>query len=450
MPVTVAVPEKRRLIRLKMMKRLTGCVLLAIITWSVCAQETKQEFKNIEVAHMASTDVRSIPSVVINAKDPRQVLVNSSTGKLYASHDQAVTWESTSTLEHASWISLHTDHKGSIHAVYVLTGSNTRRIAVSQSKDNGKTWSSPVLVSPSGGEQIEPSATFDVKGTLYVVWTELLNDSDGKCKSAILMSTSSNGTKWSKPLRMSLIDGGCESDKSLAMAGVPAVNPDGKMFVSWYNDGKIFLDRSFSSNLWLENDINIQPLTPGWKQQVPGYDYVSAAPMLLMDQSKGTYRGCLYLSWSDQRSGDDDTDVWFTRSNNHGDNWSNPTQLGSAVAKTHQYGVRMAVDQVTGYVYLLYFERADYDNDLSDVMLAYSTESGGSFKTVKLNAQPVATADPAGAGIYLDIAAFNGLIVPVWMQAKGDGFSVMAAPVREDELIKPKEQPKQAKKKKQT
>ena len=82
-------------------------------------------------------------------------------------------------------------------------------------------------------------------------------------------------------------------------------------------------------------------------------------------------------------------------------------------------------------------------------MLAYSSESGGTFKTEKISETPFVPDDKSGAGVYLDIAAYGGIIVPVWTQSRDGKNSLWTTTIRQDELIKPVEQPKGKKKSKQ-
>ena len=407
------------------------------------------QHKNVEIAVLAEGGKRSIPTVAISRKDANVIVVKGPGDTFYLSNDGGATWQPNAVggMEQAEWMTLTSDSKGNLYAVYAAPVDNHYRVMISQSKDNGKVWSSGTPVSPSGGEQKYPGASFDLKGNLHVTWTESMTNADGKCESVIMMSSTSNGSKWSKPMRVSQIGGGCEENNEYATGGIPAVAPDGKSFVGWCNNGKIMLDRSFSSNFWLENDITVQDITPGWKLNVPGYKYVASPPQLLVDQTKGTYHGCIYMTWSDQRDGEGNTNVWFTRSNNYGDNWASPTRLAAGEPSSEQYGSRMAIDQSTGYIYVLFFDRGAHDDDQTDVVLAYSSESGGSFKTVTISEAPFIADDNSGAGVYLDIAAYGGVIVPVWTKTQDNKTTLVSTTIRQDELIKPAGQPKAKKKK---
>lgn len=407
------------------------------------------QHKNVAIGEFTAGAKQSIPAVVVSRKDPKFVVVKGAGSTFHLSNDFGATWEAVSVpgMEEAEWMSLLSDTKGTLYATYATTIDQHKRVVLAGSKDNGRTWTTPVPVAPTGGEQAYPSASLDVKGNFYVTWTERLTGADGKCESVIMLSVTSNGSKWSKPLRISLAGGDCDDEEKVATGGIPAVGPDGKMFVSWCNADKVYLDRSFGSGFWLENDIQVQTLTPGWMMAVDGYARMTSPPQLLVDQTKGTYHGCLYLAWADQKSGDGDTDVWFSRSNNYGDNWSTPNKLGTETALTDQYGARMTVDQTTGYIYVLFYDRGAHADDQTDVVLAYSSESGGSFKTVTISETPFVPDDQSGAGIYLDVAASNGVIVPVWTRTQDGKTGLWTTTIRQDELVKAGDQPKAKKKK---
>ncbi|MEJ1237680.1 sialidase family protein [Chryseolinea sp. T2] len=422
--------------------QLAWCLSLVILT-------ANAQHKNVEIGVLSDTEKRSIPAAAISRRDAKFLVVKGAGSTFYLSSDGGLTWQTSTAegMQRAEWLTMHSDSKGNLFAVYATPVDNHFRIMVSESKDNGKVWSSGVTVSPVAADQKYPGASFDTKGNLLVTWTENVTNSEGKCESAIMMSTSSNGSKWSKPMRVSQLGGVCDENNEYATGGIPAVAPDGKSFVSWSNNGKIFLDRSFSSNFWLENDIVVHDITPGWKLSVPGYSYVAAPPQLVVDQTKGTYHGCIYITWSDQKDGEGDTNVLFTRSNNYGDNWASPSKLSSGETKGEQYGSRMAIDQSTGYIYVLFFDRSAHEDDQTDVVLAYSNESGGSFKTITVSETPFVPDDKSGAGVYLDIAVNGGVIVPVWTRTHDGHTSLWTTTIRQDELIKAVEQSKSKKKK---
>jgi hypothetical protein len=166
----------------------------------------------------------------------------------------------------------------------------------------------------------------------------------------------------------------------------------------------------------------------------------------MVDQSNGYYRGCLYLVWADQRNGPSDTDVWFMRSNTYGDNWSTPLKIGKDSTNRHQYLPWMTVDQKTGYIYIVYYDRSQYDDNQTDVYLAYSSDSGASFKSERISETPFTPVDTSFFGDYTNISAHDGVIVPVWARMDNGVTSVWTAIIRQDDLIPPKDQGKGKKK----
>jgi hypothetical protein len=320
------------------------------------------------------------------------------------------------------------------------------------SRDGGKTWEegSSVGYNPPK-DQHKPWATVDFKGNVVVTWTQFdkYGSKDPTCESTILISTSANGKKWSKPVRISQTPGDCIDAGNTVDGSVPAVGPDGKMFVTWASKDKIFLDRSFDGGgMWLENDIKVIDQPGGWNFKIPGHDRYNGMPVLMVDQSKGTYRGCLYMVWADQRSGANDTDVWFMRSNNYGDSWSSPEKMGTDSLNTHQYLPRMVVDNVTGYIYTVYLSRSSHDDTQTDVYLSYSIDSGGSFKSVKISESPFTPVDVGSFGNYnTNIAAHNGVITPVWARMDDGKTSIWTTVIKQSDLVPVLESGKGKKKK---
>ncbi|MEZ5146518.1 MAG: sialidase family protein [Bacteroidales bacterium] len=50
-------------------------------------------------------------------------------------------------------------------------------------------------------------------------------------------------------------------------------------------------------------------------------------PITVCDLSGGPNNGTIYINWSDQSNGEDDTDVWVVKSTDGGDTWSEPMRV---------------------------------------------------------------------------------------------------------------------------
>ena len=434
------------------------CLILFLFT----SLNSYGQFKNIKLDEATSTNSVCEPAITINRKNPNNIIAASITDNIYVTVDGGVTWQ-TSKLTSPLGVYLNpvlvSDDKGDIYSFHLSDpsgeGSKNEKsldqIICHLSKDGGKTWQEEGSIGLNAPkDQDKPWATVDSKGNIWVAWTQFdkYNSDDPNCQSTILLSSSSNGKKWSKPFQISQTPGNCADSDDTAGGAVPAIGVDGKAFVAWANQSKIFLDRSFDGGgLWLTNDIAITKQAGGWDMNIPGHDRCNGMPVLMIDQSKSIYRGSLYITWADQRTGDKDADVWFMRSTNYGDNWTTPIKLGEDKNGRHQYLPWTTVDQTTGYIYIVYYDRSNYEDNQTDVYLSYSINGGSSFKNVQISEAPFTPDSTALFGDYINIAAHKGIITPIWTRMDEGKTSVWTAIIKQADLIAAPETSKKKKKK---
>jgi hypothetical protein len=190
--------------------------------------------------------------------------------------------------------------------------------------------------------------------------------------------------------------------------------------------------------MWLSNDIVIGKQPGGWDIKIPGHDRCNGMPVLLVEKLKGQRQGMLFLCWADQRNGANDTDIWFSRSANFGDNWTSPSRINNDGKGKHQYLPWMAIDQTTGFIYILYYDRRDYEDNQTDVYLAYSVDSGNTFTNVKISESPFIPTDTEFFGDYLNISAHKGVITPIWARMDNGITSIWTTVIKHDDLVKKK------------
>lgn len=410
------------------------------------------QIKNIKLDEQGSSN-RYVcePSIAINPRNPNNIVAASVLNNVYYTKDGGITWkknELKSSLGVYGDPAVIADPSGTFYYFHLSDpthgagGYDTEkldRIVIQSSSDGGETWTDGESIGfnhPKDQDKEWP--TVDNKGNIYVAWTQFdkYGDSDPNCHSNILLSTSKNGKKWSAPIQISQTPGNCIDDDNTAEGAVPAVTPDGRIFVVWANQQKIFMDRSFDGgSLWLSNDLAIADQPGGWDLKIPGHDRCNGMPVLMTDKSKSFYRGSLYVVWADQRNGEDDTDIWFIRSTNYGDNWTPPRMINRNLPGKHQYLPWMAVDAVSGYIYILYYDRGDYDDMQTDVYLSWSTDGGANFKNVKVSETPFIPSDTAFFGDYLNIAAHKGIITPIWARMDDGKTSVWTAVIKHEDLV---------------
>lgn len=416
-------------------------------------QTTTAQFKNILLDAGEAGKRATEPSIAINHNNPKNIVAGSALNNIYSTVDAGLTWEK-STLKSPLGVwgdpVLLSDLKGTIYYFHLSdpTGKNLEseevldRIVVQESNDGGKLWSEGASIGLNHPkDQDKQWAVVDRKGNMYVTWTQFdkYRSADTTCQSNILLSSSPNGKKWSKPIQLSQTPGNCKDSDDTAKGAVPTVTADGtKVFVAWANQNKILLDRSFDGGkTWLANDIVIADQTGGWSMNVPGINNCNGLPVLVCDNTKkGKMSGALFLVWADQHSGENDTDVWFMRSMNFGDNWTSPMKINNDEKGKHQFLPSMTVDPTNGNIYIVYYDRRAYDDLQTDVFLAYSTDSGASFKNLKISEKPFVPSAEVSFGDYINISASQGIITPIWTRMDNGQTSIWTAVINQVELEK--------------
>ncbi len=439
--------------------RVNLIILFLVFTFTL----TFGQFKNILLDSMADKQGRFPiePAVAINYKTPDNILVAAFPDRLYTTVDGGLAWKK-STLQSTFdiWDNpvVISDFSGNFFYLHHSgpTGMNSERkkvldrIVINKSKDGGTTWDDGTSIGHNPPKtQFQHNAVTDRKGNIGVAWTEIdkYGSTDEGCESRILFSKSSGGSKWSKPVVISQ-PGDCKDDDSTPKGSVPAVSGDGKLFVTWSHDGVIYLDRSFDGgNMWLSNDVPIIEQVGGWNFFVPGIQKANGLPTLVCDNSKGTFNGALYLVWAEE-SDENDTDIFFVRSLNYGDNWTQSLRINDDEPGSHQFMPAMTVDQGSGHIYILYYDRRNYDDEQTDVYLAYSIDNGATFKNVKVSDKPFVPSANVPLGNKISIAAHNGIIIPVWTRMDNGKTSIWTSIIKEEDLTGQKKETKPSKKKK--
>jgi hypothetical protein len=411
------------------------------------------QFTNIKIDERSADDPYVCePSIAINPRNTNNIVAGSILDNIYTTLDGGKTWQKfklTSEFGVYGDPAIIADRKGNFYAFHLSDpthgtgGYNSEkldRLIIHQSSDGGLTWKDNGFVglnTPKDQDKEWPAV--DHKGNLYLSWTEFdkYGDSSSTCHSRILFSRSRNGSKWSDPIELSQIPGNCIDNDYTAEGAVPAVSDEGKIFVAWSNQNQIFMDRSYNGgSTWLTNDIPVVDQPGGWDISVPGHDRANGMPVLVCNNSLTTAYGHLYIVWADTRNGVDDTDVWFISSADNGDHWTRPFRINNDETRKHQYLPWMTVDQSTGYIYVVYYDRRSYDDKRTDVYLAWSTNGGKSFYNTKISETPFIPEEASFFGDYTNITAANGVIVPVWARMDDGKTSVWTAVIKHEDLAK--------------
>lgn len=384
------------------------------------------------------------PSIVINRKNPQNIIVAASR-HVYRSSDGGATWE-TCTL--SPDVSNHgdnvvvSDRKGDLYLFHLSGESDTRsdRIACQVSKDYGVTWNLAGVMKVDGDVRYPSVAMEPRSGEFLLLWTQYdaFGSDDATKRSAIMSAESKDGKKWSTPLALSP-PGDCRDGHGTPRGGSAVISRDGYRISTWSHQERIYADRSFDKGrTWLSNDIEVEKHPGGTHPVVPGLSHGGGLPILLMNQTSSRYAGTLNLFWADQRNGTNDTDIWYARSVNYGDNWTPATRVNDDAKGKHQHTPAAAIDQSNGNMYVLYYDRRNFDDNQTEVFLAVSRDQGAKFTNVRISDRPFQPASPLPSGHQIGVDAHNGLIVSAWTRYDDGAARIVFAATRDSELSEPK------------
>jgi len=412
------------------------------------------QFKNIKLAEQSDDGGYPPvePSITINKNNPQNIVAGIVLDRVVTTTDGGTTW-TESKLNSAFGVygdpAVISNAKGNVFYFHLADPSGKGqsneawldRIVCQESIDEGKTWLEGVSIgnNPPADQDKAWPAVHPKKNFMCVTWTQFdkYGSKDPSCQSNILFSKSNNGNRWSTPVQINESPGDCLDDDFTAEGAVPAIGTDGKIYVAWANRGNIYFDRSYDEgNTWLRNDLLIAKQEGGWTLEIPGLERSNGLPVLAIDNSTSRYHGTLYLVWADQKNGKDDTDIWLIRSTNRGDYWSKPVRINTDDSRTHQFLPWISVDPTNGHVYVVYYDRRNYEDNQTDVYLSYSFDGGNTFKEVKISETPFIPDAGKFFGDYTNIDAYGGVVTPIWTRMDSGKTSVLTTIIKDEELPK--------------
>lgn len=273
---------------------------------------------------------------------------------------------------------------------------------------------------------------------IYMTWTQFdaYNSKDTVKKSNILFSKSvDNGMTWSYPIDISKFSGDCQDNDLTAEGAVPTVGPNGEIYVAWARDSKIFFNYSLDEGkTWLDEEVEIATQKMGWVLDIPGIYRCNGLPITICDISNSKHSGTVYVNWGDQRNGENDTDIWLKKSIDGGKTWSKDIKVNQDNSKHHQFLSWMTIDQTTGYVYIVYYDRRNKEDTQTEVYLSVSKNGGGSFKDFKISQSAFKPNAKMFFGDYTNISVHNGVIRPIWTRLNDRKISLYTALINQKDL----------------
>jgi hypothetical protein len=395
-------------------------------------------------------------SIAINPKNPDNMIAASfqvqrppgprAGSRHYVTFDAGKTWKTlpTANLPHmvqGDDIVVFSSDGIAYHVHLSFDGIRVARPAraengmiVNVSKDGGNTWTDGTAavnhvntVTPfedKPGMVVDNAPASRNKGNVYLAWTrfDVYGSADPEHRTQIYFTRSTDqGQTFSMPFRISDTGGDCVDSDNTVEGAVPAVGPNGEIYVVWAGPLGLVMDKSLDGGLTFGKDKVISDMPGGWDFSVEGLTRANGMPVTGMDLSDGPNKGTLYVNWVDARNGD--PDVFVMSSRNGGETWSSPVRVNDDALKNGkvQFFTWMAIDPADGSINTFFYDRREGPGTQTRVTLARSVDGGRSFVNHKIDLPPFSPNSRVFFGDYGGISAYQGRVVPAFMHFLNDG-----------------------------
>ena len=306
-------------------------------------------------------------------------------------------------------------------------------MVVNVSKDGGNTWTdgTPAVnhintVTPfedKPGMVVDNAQGSRAKGNVYLAWTrfDVYGSANPEHRTHIFFTRSTDqGQTFSMPFRISDTSGDCVDSDNTVEGAVPAVGPNGEVYIVWAGPLGLVFDKSTDGGLTFGKDKVISDMPGGWDFSVDGLTRSNGMPVTGVDLSNGPNKGTLYVNWIDARNGD--PDVFLMSSRDGGDTWTSPVRVNDDSVKNGkvQFFTWMAVDPVDGSINMIFYDRRDTEGAQTRVTVARSVDGGKSFVNHRVNLAAFPVNSNVFFGDYGSISAYDGRVVPAFMHFVND------------------------------
>jgi hypothetical protein len=248
------------------------------------------------------------------------------------------------------------------------------------------------------------NASSPYANNLYCSWTRFSSGTE-----ILLVRSTDEGITWSSPVSV--------SDLSNVQGSFPAVGPNGELYVTWLgfnNTRQIMFDKSTDGGVTFGTDVVISDAINSW------------FPHMAVDLSNGPRKGYIYVTWGDERNGDDD--AFLSYSSDGGETWSSVIRVNNDPVGNGklQYWPSVAVSELGEISIIFYDTRNTVNNNFIETYLARSTDAL-TFTNELMSTEPSPTSIPNNDvrfGDYIGIDSYGGVVVPIWTDERAGGFDM--------------------------
>jgi hypothetical protein len=406
--------------------------LSVIILVLVFIMTLRAQNPNIQIGF--SNEWPNEPSICMNPANPDQIIIGSVPDNYYTTNDGGLTWQHgtiTSSFGVNGDPVILVDTGGNFYYFHLV--SDLSRIVCQKTSGLQAPWSEESYTAVYDNYDIDKEwATYDpVTNNLYTSWTRFntWGSSNPSDSTDIFLSKSTNGGQtWGAQKLISNIGGNATGGFGSVHGSYPTTGPNGEVYVAWWSPAGLMFDKSTDEGeTWLSTDINITGFPVQWIVGIPGIQTGVSFPVIACDRSNGPNQGTIYVNWTDKRSGTNDANIWIAKSTDGGNTWSLPIRVNDDGPGKHQFFNFITIDQVTGKVYIIYYDRRNYADSRTDVYLAISENGGETFANYKISDTPFVPYSTLFFGHYIGVSAHNDHVFATWMRMDAGELTLWGA-----------------------
>lgn len=363
------------------------------------------------------------PNIYVNRQNPKQIVAGTVLNDYYTSKNGGKNWKSA-IIKSPYGVNgdpvLMADDKGRFYYFHLSNPSEDEKMdrIVCQATDDINLPLKTVGHTPVNGKIHDKQwvAYDENTQTIHMAWTQFdgYKSTDPLDSSIIVYSQSMDqGETWSELTRVSKLAGNCLDDSETIEGVSLAVGAIGEVYITYCLNQKIYFNKSTNNGVtWLEHDVLVAEQPGGWSFDIPGIYRMNGFPSIAVNKNNGK----IFISWSDQRNGKNNTDVWIASSSDYGKSWSLPKKVNNDEGENQQFMSAMRIDSATGFLAVLFYDRRAHNDWHTDVYLAVSKDGGENFINTKVSDDAFLPSPSVFFGDYLGLDFFKGNAYCMWSE----------------------------------
>ena len=405
-----------------------GCVRLMCFLFLPILVSSQGSFPNVQIPLASGSYTYSgcEPSIDIDPNNPNNIAVGSILDGYHYSEDYGKTWKAE-RLESPYGVYgdpvLKFNGKGNVFYLHLSSYNKTSHLdrIVCQRADDLKGKFNEGSYSKPNGSKVQDKHWIVIDpetDDIYMTWTQFdaYNSSNSQDSSFIHFAKSSDdGETWTDPVRISIKGGDCLDGDDTVEGAMPALGREEMLYTVWSGPHGLMLRSSADrGQTWSPTEQMLFEHEGGWTIDVPDFYRSNGLPVFISDHNADSpHYGNLYLNWAIEDDETGRTSVLFSKSEDNGESWSSPVQVHKDSSQYNHFLTWMTVDPSNGNLHFVYY-RKSRKSKATDVVWASSKNGGESFDEEVISEQSFEPSGTVFFGDYLNIAAVDNVVRPVW------------------------------------